>query len=371
MDYASSATSGSANPGAIHYLGVSVKQKLEESRKKVADVLRSSPDEIIFTSGATESNNLAILGLIEAYQGKSIPHIVTTNIEHPSVLEVCKFLERKGRARVSYAKVDVNGIVSLAEIKKNIKPNTILVSVMYANNEIGTIQPISEIAKLIRFLNKTRSQKIVFHSDANQAVNYLTLNTQKLGLDMMSFNSGKIYGPRGVGVLYIRRGVSVSPIMHGGNQEHGLRPGTENEVLSESLAKALEEVEKNKNKESIRLTKLRDYFLRKITDLGDDVVINGDLEKRLPNNVNITIKNIPSDLLVIELSARGICVASKSACKSGDGKASYVIMAINPKLKEEDGSVRFSLGRTTTKTEIDFTVKSLKSILDKLKKWYT
>ncbi len=361
LDYASSALSESVNPGAIHELGVQEKRKLEDARKNIADILGAHADEIVFTSGATESNNLAILGMPRG-------HIVTTNIEHASVLETCKH-----RGNTTFVSVEKNGIVDVKKIKKALKPNTVLVSVMYANNEIGTIQPIREIAKEIRHFNKINPGsfgKIFFHTDATQAINYLPINVEKLGVDLMSFNSAKIYGPKGVGALYIRRRTPISKIMFGGEQERGLRPGTENVVGAIALAKALQNTEKIKEKELKRLTKLRDYFIKKLNKLNSKIIINGDLKNRLPNNINITIPKIPSDLLVLELSARGIYVSEKSACKSGDGKVSHVIQAINDNLNETDGSVRFSLGRETTKTDIDYTISSLVEILTKLEKWY-
>lgn len=372
MDYASSAISRVSNPGAIHEYGLKEKNKLESARVAIASFLSSQASEVVFTSGATESNNLAILGLVRGFKN---PHIITTNIEHASVLEVCKFLEKSKQAEVTYVPVEAGGVVDVEKIKKALKQNTVLVSVMYANNEIGTIEPIREIAKQIRHWNKNMNKEVFFHTDATQAVNYLPINIEKLGVDMMSFNGAKIYGPKGVGVLYVKKGTPLTPVMFGGDQEFGLRPGTENVEAVVDLAKALKDVENIKDKEVVRLIKLRNYFIAKLqkmskTVFDTDLVVNGDLENRLPNNVNITIPKIPSDLLVIELSANGVMASAKSACKAGDGKASYVIQAINPNTKEEDGSLRFSLGRNTTKAEVDYAVKSLAEILNKLKKWY-
>lgn len=364
LDHASAALSSSANPGAIHSLGVKEKNRLEDARKRVASILNAHVTEIVFTSGATESNNLAILGIKPG-------HIVTTNIEHASVLETIKH-----RGDFTFVPVEPNGIVDPKKIKKALKKNTVLVSVMYANNEIGTIQPIKEIAKEIRYFNKVNNTKIFFHTDATQAINYLPIGIPQLGVDMMSFNASKIYGPKGVGILYIKKGTPITKIMFGGDQEMGLRPGTENVVLATGIAQALENVEKIKDKEVKRLTLLRTYFIQKLQKLQTmsrfnlDMRVNGDLENRLPNNINITIPKIPSDLLVIELSAKGIMCSAKSACKSGDGKASHVISAINSTTKETDGSLRFSLGRETTKADINYTLKVLSQILQKLKKWY-
>ncbi|MES2416239.1 MAG: cysteine desulfurase family protein [Patescibacteria group bacterium] len=392
-----------ANPSAIHDLGVHCKNMIEVYRKTIAQVLNAHSDEIVFTSGATESNNLAINGIVKKYAEdffrssgkvtrplKNLPHIVTTNIEHASVLEVCKYLEKNKLAEVAYVPVEENGIVDPKNIKKALRPETILVSVMYANNEIGTIQPIREIAKEIRHYNKLHNTKILFHIDATQAINYLDINVEKLGIDMMSFNAGKIYGPKGIGILYIKRKTPISKIIFGGDQERGLRAGTENLASIAGFAEALKITEKIKEKEVKRLKKLQDYFIREIISKTDnifrssgevsqtiknsqfcEIIINGDRENRLPNNINVTIPKIPSDLLVIELSARGIMVSAKSACKSGEEGESYVIRAIKPEANQETGSIRFSLGRMTKKEDIDFTLKSLKEILTKLKKWYT
>lgn len=389
LDYASSALYSSSNPSAFHALGVKEKNKLESARKKVADVLKAHSDEIVFTSGATESNNLAILGLSQrknffsVARGfatrnhsfkkiHSLPHFITTNIEHASVLETFRHLENTGEAIATYVPVEKDGIVDPKKIKKALKKNTVLVSVMYANNEIGTIQPIREIAKEIRHFNKINKTKVFFHADATQATNYLPLGVPQLGIDMMSFNSAKMYGPKGIGVLYAKKGTPLSKIMYGGDQERGLRAGTENVVGASALASALLATEKIKDKEVKRLTNLRDYFIKKLSSgkFREAIKINGDLKNRLPNNINITIQNIPSDLLVIELSTKGIMSSSKSACKSGDGKSSYVISAVDKNIKETDGSLRFSLGRDTTKKDIDYTIKSLSQILTKLEKWY-
>ena len=398
-----------ANPGSIHEMGIKTMKILEQNRAEVGEILGAHSDEIIFTSGATESNNLAIMGIVRNFleggkrsdlknskrsdlEEPTIPHIITTNIEHPSVLETCKHLEETKQAEVTYVPVEANGIVDPKKIRQAIKLNTILVSVMYANNEIGTIQPVMEIAKEIRHYRKTHLEKVrpplVFHSDATQAVNYLPIKVEKLGVDLMSFNSGKIYGPKGVGVLYIKRKTPISKIMFGGNQEFGFRPGTENVAMVTGLTEALKMTEKIKEKEVKRLTKLRDHFIEKLIELGNQgntfpkgqgfplvsLSFNGDLKNRLPNNVNITILKIPSDLLVLEFSARGIYISEKSACKSGEKAGSYVIQALHQMpdkaCKKPDGSLRFSLGRQTTKADIDYVLKSLCEILEKLKRWY-
>jgi cysteine desulfurase len=368
LDYASSV---SPNPSSIHFLGIEAKKKLEKARKKIAEILKTQPRNIIFTSGGTESNNLAIQGVVFWWHenNRGLPHLITTNIEHSSILETFRLLEKRKLAQISIVPVGKNGIVDSRKIIKEIKKNTILISVIYANNEIGTIEPLREITKEIRYYKK-KNKKIfpLFHTDAVQAVNYLDLRVEKLGVDLLSFSGSKIEGAGRVGVLFKRKAIPLVNVFGGGDQEFGLRPGTENVPLIMDLARALEITEKIKEKENKRVIILRDYFIKKLLNLDSKIKINGDLENRLPNNINITIPKIPSDLLVLELSARGIYLSEKSACKSGDKKNSYVIEAISG---EQMGSLRFSLGRQTTKSEIDYTVKSLFEILKKLKKWYT
>jgi cysteine desulfurase len=375
LDYAASVL---ANPSSIHRVGVDAKNKLQNARAGVAFSLGAHKEEIIFTSGGTESNNLAIQGVV--YASSFFPHIITTNIEHPSVLETYKMLQERKLAQISIIPVEANGIVDPKKIKKEIKKNTVLISVMYANNEIGTIQPIKEIAKEIRYFRKiTQSKFPLFHTDAVQAVNYLDLNVEKLGVDLLSLSGTKIEGAGRVGVLYKRRSVRLSNIFGGGDQEMGFRPGTENlpEIIKFSVA--LKKVCDIKEKETKRLTKLRDYFINRLRTLDvrnsdvrrpQEFLINGDLKNRLPNNINITFPKIPSDLLVIELSERGIMTSSKSACKSSSEEGSYVIEAIHPEIDGEVGGLRFSLGKDTTKSDIDYTIKALSKILQKLKKWY-
>ncbi len=371
-----------ANPSAIHADGVKVRNIIEDCRGKIAKLINAHNDEIIFTGSGTESDALAILGVIRGWRIKNkdkIPHILTTKIEHPAVLENCRILESLGEAEVTYISVDKNGIINLEELEDSLKENTVLVSVMYANNEIGTIQPIQEIAKIIRHFKKLKNLSLpLFHTDACQAMNYLyTDNIEKLGVDLMTFNSSKIYGPKGVGVLYKKRNIELCPIYSGGGQEFGLRSGTESVSLISGFSFMFEVVNKIKQKESERLIKIRDYGIEKLLALsgisGYKIILNGDKNKRLPNNINISILGISSELLVIELSAMGIFVSEKSACKSDDSSKSYVIDAIRKvcsrKGKEEDGSLRISLGRGTKKSDIDYLLKSINKILEKYKKW--
>ena len=395
--YLDNAAGVSANPSSIHEEGIKAKIKLQNARAEVANILGARPSEIIFTSGGTESNNLAIQGIVNAVKAgpspnfgegpafTKLPHIITTNIEHPSVLETYKMLQKRKLAEISIVPVEKNGIVDPKKIKKEIKKNTVLVSVMYANNEIGTIQPIREIVREIRHYKKIHQKKIfgefllpLFHTDAVQTVNYLDLNVEKLGVDLLSLSGSKIEGAGRIGVLYKKKSVPLVAIFGGGDQEMGLRPGTENlpEILK--FSQALKSVQKIKEKETKRLTSLRDYFLKELTSQVSDtcftgvrhLIINGDLKNRLPNNINITFPKIPSDLLVMELSAKGIMASSKSACKSSRKEGSYVIQSIHPESDIKIGGLRFSLGKRTTKAHIDYTIKVLSEILQKLKKWY-
>ncbi len=369
LDYAASAL---PNPSSVHFLGMMTKNKLQNARKNVAMFLNARMDEVIFTSGGTESNNLAIQGVVYSCQGKNVPHIITTNIEHPSVLETFKILENRGVAQISVIPVEKNGIVDPKKIKKEIKNNTVLVSVMYANNEIGTVQPIREISKEIRYHRKNSNTTFpLFHTDAVQAVNYLDLNVEKLGVDLLSFSGAKIENAGRVGVLYKRSSVSLANIFGGGDQEQGLRPGTENWMAIVQFAKALQIVQDTKEKETVRLIKLRDYFINKLFKMSFTVVVNGDTKSRLPNNVNVSFPKIPSDLLVIELSTKGIMTSAKSACKSSEKGSSYVVKAVNPNLGDDIGGLRFSFGKKTNKKDIDAAIKALSLILTKLKKWYS
>lgn len=376
-----------ANPSAIHSLGVAVKEEIEVFRKKIALLIKAHPDEIIFTGSGTESDSLAIWGVVNDYEFKykkegldyKIPHIITTKIEHPAVLENCKIMEESGRAEITYVSVDEKGLVNIKEIKENLKENTILVSIMYVNNEIGTIEPIEEIAKEIRYFRKKNSSLYpFFHADACQAINYLVLeNIEKLGVDLMTFNGSKIYGPKGIGVLYKKRNIEVKPLYFGGGQEFGLRSGTENITLIAGLSFALAETFRIKNKEIGRLERIRDYAIDKLLNLNISpfkIILNGDDKKRVPNNINISISNISSELLVLELDSYGIQVSEKSACHSTDKNSSYVIKAIRktcPRKKDDSpGSLRISLGRQTKKRDIDILIKSLIKILDKYKELY-
>jgi cysteine desulfurase len=366
------------NSSAISEGGLEVKNKIEESRKYIASFLGSRREEVIFTSGATESNNLAILGVV-SYAQKLFkkPHIISSTIEHASVLEVLYTLEYQNKIELSLIEVDEKGYLDLKSLKKSLRENTVLVSIMYANNEIGRIFDIKEIAKTIRHFRKNKKQNTnypYFHTDATQATNYLDMNIIRLGVDLMSFNSAKIYGPKSIGVLYKKSNVNLDSVFYGGDQEFGLRPGTLNPALILGLAKALEITNKIKDKEVSRLEKLKNKFyldLEKVFKKHDlEIQLNGTLDNSLPNILNITIAKIPSDLFLIELSMKGIYISEKSACKTGEKKNSHVIEALYGKTQEKISSLRFSLGRETKKEDLNLVIKTINYILAKLKDWY-
>lgn len=352
------------NPSSIHKEGVLAKKILEEAKRNVADILHAHSDEIIFTGGGTESNNLAIFG---AVVNPEKAHVIVSSIEHPSVLECVRELERRG-AEATYLPVSVDGIISLKSVKDALRKNTVLVSVMYANNEIGTIQPVAEIAKVIRQHNKAGGTAL-FHTDACQATNYLDINVLRLGVDIMTINASKIYGPKGIGALYFKRGLtSLKPVIFGGGQEGGLRSGTENVAAIAGFSEALTLTEKTKEKESARLAKLRDFFIHEILTKIPDTVLNGSESERLPNNVNISFLGADAEEIVIALDARGVAASTGSACAniSRDGKVSNAVLALDGDRIRAMGSVRFTLGRGTKKEDVVYTARGLVVIMKKL-----
>ena len=341
-----------ANPSSIHHLGEKARKALQEARKKVARILQSRPEEVIFTSGGTESNNLAIQGIAMANKSKG-NHIITSKIEHPSVYETCKFLEGQG-FQVTYLDVDNFGMVNLQQLKESIKASTILISVIYANNEIGAIQHIKEISKI------ARENKIPFHTDACQAPGYLNLNINSLGADLMTLNSSKINAPKGSGVLYKKNSINLHPLFHGGKQEYGLRAGTENLPAIIAFAEALEQADKNKEKNIKLITDLRDHFISELTELKGK--LNGHPFQRLPNNINITLPKTDSESLLIHLSEKGIYCSQGSACDANkDSK--HVLKAIDLSDKEINSTLRFTLSKHTTKKDIDKTIKEISSYI--------
>ena len=353
------------NPSSLHRFGQKTRSAIDEARKKVAKFLNCSESEIIFTGSATEANNLAIFGVVRALKKKEIkPHIITTKIEHHAVLHPFEELKKEG-VEVSFIAPNKEGIVEIDDIQKAIKENTVFISIMYANNEIGTIQPIQKIGKLIARLNKNRKHKIYFHTDAVQAVNYLDCNVKELGVDLLTLSAHKIYGPKGVGALFVKQGTPIEPIIYGGGHEFGLRSGTENVAGIVGLGKAIELVEKHKN-DIKRIKKLQDKIIEEVLKIPN-TRLNGSREKRLPNNVNISISGVEGESLVIALDQYGIAVSTGSACSSKELKPSHVLLAIGLSPKEAHGSLRITLGRFTTEEEVDYFLKILPKVVKRLR----
>ena len=359
------------NAGSLHSAGRKSKAAIYNARKTIAQILNCKAEEIIFTGSGTESDNLAILGSARA--NKSFGnHIITSNIEHHAVLFPCEQVEKEG-FKTDFAKVDADGILQADSVKKLINDNTILVSVMYANNEIGTIQPIAEIGKIIKEVKTDRMKRgintpIIFHTDACQAAGYLDLDVQKLGVDLLTLNGSKIYGPKGTGVLYIRTGTKIDPIIFGGGQEQGKRSGTENIPGIVGLAEALKVAQAKRKKESERETKLRDYFIKEVSKNISKVVLNGHAQRRLPNNINISVLDIEGEAMLLWLDRYGIFVSTGSACDSQSLEPSHVILALGRPYEYANGNLRLTLGRKTTKKEIDYVLKILPKIVKELRR---
>jgi cysteine desulfurase len=357
------------NPMSIHSLGQEALEAVDKARRLVADFLNCQPDEVIFTSGATESNNLAIKGFIKKYYfghkdntSKEKPHIITTAFEHHCVLETIKFLEKSGQAEVTYLPVYNDGIVKAEDVKKATKPNTALVSIIYVNNEVGTVQPIEEIGKLI----KSANSKILFHTDATQAVNYFDCDVKKLSVDMLSLSGHKIYGPKGIGILYVKNGTPISRIQDGGEQEFGLRAGTHNVPGIVGIGSAINLL-KNKS-HNLQTVELRDYLIEKVLKEIPDSYLNGSKEKRSPNNINFRFDNVEGESLVLALDQEGIASSTGSACSSGTLEPSHVLLALGLKPEQAHGSLRLTLGKNTTKEEIDYVIEKIKEVVEKLRK---
>lgn len=381
-----SALSVYGNPSAIHKEGDTASRALDKARAICANVLNAHAYEIYFAGSGTESCNMAIFGAYEAWKkdhkgdSNEIPHIITSSIEHPAVLEAVRFLEKKGKAMVTYLPVYEDGIVKAEDMKKAITRNTIIVSIMYANNEIGTIQPIKEIG---RALDEWKTKEGLahtaypyFHIDACQATNYLSLDVVRLRAHLMTVNSSKCYGPKGVALLYKKEGVHLEPHTQGGGQERGLRSGTESVALAYSFAVALKETSEIKEQESKRLSEIRDFckeeLLRHIPEASiygawdvyntHDGVTRKKEELRLPNNINCRIPNIPSDEMILRLDTKGFAVSHKSACASSETDGSYVIEALGKDKQEALENVRITLGRDTGKEDILSLVRAMKEI---------
>ena len=361
------------NPASIHSFGRTANEAAEKARKQAADFFECDPGEIVFTSGATESNNFAIKGVTIAKishlsQKKVKPHIVTTTFEHSCVLNSCKKLEEQGMAEVTYLPVGKEGIVNINDVRKSIKKNTVLISIMYVNNEIGTIQPIREIGKLIKKENKSREEKIIFHTDAVQAVNYLDCKVDNIGVDLLTASAHKTYGPKGVGLLYIRKNTPLKKIQDGGGHEFGLRSGTLNVPGIVGFGSALEIAENERARNYKIVEKLRDYMIARILKEIRGVKLNGSKIKRIPNNANFTFRDAEGEGMLLGLDLAGIAVSTGSACSAGDLRPSHVLSAIGLSEEESHGSLRVTLGKYTTKQEVDYFIETLKAVVARLRK---
>lgn len=347
------------NPSSIYEFAGQNKEAIEESREKVAAAIGASEREIFFTSGGTESDNWAILGVAENYKDKG-NHIITTTIEHHAVLHTCEYLEKHGY-EVTYLEVDEFGMVDPIAVKKAIKDTTILISVMYANNEIGTIQPIEEIGQI------AKEAKILFHTDAVQAVGHIPIDVNALNVDLLTISGHKFYGPKGIGALYVRKGTKLRAFIHGGAQEKKRRGGTENVPGIVGLGVAIEKAVEVMEAESTRQANLRDYLIKRIPEEVSHVKLNGHPSKRLPNNVNFSFEFIEGESLLIMLDMRGFCASSGSACTSGSLDPSHVLIAIGLPHEIAHGSLRLTLGESTTQEDLDQLIIAIKEVVSRLR----
>lgn len=347
------------NPSSIYPLGQEASDAVAAARESLASLIGATPREIFFSSGGTESDNWALKGFARANATKG-RHIITSAIEHHAVLHTCEALEREG-FEVTYLPVDEHGLVSVEDFKAAIRPNTILASIMFANNEIGTIEPIRELAAA------AHEASVVFHTDAVQAFGHEPIDVNELGIDMLSASSHKIYGPKGVGLLYVRRGVKLQNLLDGGQQERGRRGSTENVPGIVGFARAAELAAEEIAPERDRQLALRDHAIRRILEEIPSAKLNGSWESRLANNVNFSFEFIEGEGMLLQLAARGICVSSGSACTSGSLDPSHVLLAIGLPHEIAHGSLRMTLGRDTTREDVDFAVDSLKATLQNLR----
>lgn len=362
------------NASSVHSFGQEAIVAIDQAREKIAKLLDCDFNEIIFTGSATESNNLAITGLVKAHKEnlktENKLHIISTNIEHESVLEPIKELKKWGN-KTTYLKADKNGFINIDDLKKSIQKNTILISVIYASNEIGTIQPVKEIGKLLQKINNERKVagfgRIYFHTDAVQAFQFLECRPDWLKVDLLTFSGHKIYGPKGTGVLYVRKNTPLSPVISGGGQEFGLRSGTENVANIVGLAKAVELVFKNRETRFKKIINLRNQLLNYIIkdnrgiNANKGINLNGSLENRLPNNLNIRFSDVNSETLLVALDQNGLAVSAGSACSARVSKASYVLTALGLTEKQAKESIRITIGKDTTAKEIKKAAKIIKT----------
>ena len=347
------------NPSAIYSIAAECKEAVNSSRDTIARVLGAKSNEIYFTAGGTESDNWALKAAYEAYSSKG-NHIITTKIEHHAILHTCDYLESKG-CEVTYLDVDEYGVVDLEQLKAAIRPETILISIMFGNNEIGTIEPIKEIGRI------AHENGIVFHTDAVQAFGQVPINVDEMNIDMLSASGHKLNGPKGIGFLYIRKGLKLRSFIHGGAQERKRRAGTENVPGIVGLGKAVERADRTMKERTAREAELRDYLIKRVTKAIPFTRLNGHPKNRLPNNANFCFRFIEGESMLIMLDMKGICGSSGSACTSGSLDPSHVLLAIGLPHEIAHGSLRLTLSEETTRDEIDFVVDNLKEIIAKLR----
>lgn len=347
------------NPSSIYKLGRTNRRAVEIAREQVAKAINADPNEIYFTAGGSESDNTAIRGIAYAYKQKG-NHIITSKIEHPAVLETCKQLEKEG-FEVSYIGVDENGIINLEELKSEIRETTTLITVMFANNEIGTIEPIAEIGKI------AKEHNIVFHTDAVQAVGSVKIDVKEMNIDSLSLSGHKLYGPKGIGALYVRKSVRFQKFVNGGHQERNKRAGTENVPGIVGLGKAIELAYQDLDEHNKKIKELRDYYVTEVQKRIPYIKINGDMEKRLPGNSNISFRFIEGEGLLLNLDLKGICASSGSACTSGSLDPSHVLLAIGLPHEIAHGSLRITIGKYNTKEEVDYLLDNLEEIVSRLR----
>jgi len=348
-------TDAFGNPSSIYSYGLEAKGAIEEARTKVAELIGARSEEIIFTSGGTEADNFALKGVAYASEHKG-NHIITTPIEHHAVMEACKFLERRG-FRITYLSVDEYGLVNPQDVKKAITDKTILISVMHASNEIGTIEPISEIGKI------AKEAGVYFHTDAVQAVGHIPVNVDELKVDLLSISAHKLYGPKGTGALYIRKGTKSVSLIHGGEQEKRRRAGTENVPAIVGLGKAMEIAGQTMNREVERLSYLRDKLIEGLVERIDNIRLNGHPRKRLPNNVNVSVDFVEGESMLLNLDLEGICASTGSACSSSSLEPSHVLLALGLPAEQAHGSLRFTLGRESTEADVERVLEVLPGIV--------
>jgi len=346
------------NPSSMHFFGGQVEKKMTEAREKVADFLGAEPSEIVFTSCGTESDNAAIFGTIDSYPEKR--HFITSRVEHPAINNLCAYLSRKGY-RVTELSVNREGQLDLDELRELLTDETVLVSIMYANNETGVTFPIEEIGEIVK------GRKIPFHTDAVQAAGKIPLDMKKSKVDLLSISGHKLHAPKGIGVLYIRKGTKFSPFMIGGHQEKGRRGGTENVPYIIGLGKACELAKKHLDEENTRIRALRDYLEKKLLEKIPNTLINGDRVNRLPNTLNLSFEYVEGESILLLLSDLGICASSGSACTSGSLEPSHVLRAMGVPFTAAHGSIRFSLSIYNTKEEMDYIIEHLPPIIQRLR----